>query len=595
MAGTFSNLVSSAGRGVGSALRAVPGALANAGNSFASGLLGIGSSEGPVTRSNPSSGNYTGNPALRPSYVAGGYSNPIYKGGSYYNEQATGPGNLNYSQSKTVLGYDPNTPQSKIAPVKSTSSSKIDEKPVNSAPVKNSYGQTTLASDLYGTGSANMNDAYSRVKQAEVGATPSSTSGSPFINSVNTQQNYASGAGNSEVNKSVSGLQNIAQGQTPEVRDAYNNIKNFNQQTPLLESTQANIPMAAVISTGRGQILGNQLSGISQGLSNTYGAAVQGEGQQISAGTNAASAAQNQIAQQQSSAANVGSLTQPQSGAAFFGSPVTGETVGNGGIGGSNLVNTGVGQAIQQARNGADPVALRNQLVSQFGAPAGVAFDQAMGGGYNPTASSASAQQTASQGAMTGGQAYALETASKQIETLKPLMINVLQKSGINPRDEALMNGPINDYIAQLHNPEASAAYNAMVNELSNFSSQILNAGTALTPTGVTAATELQDPSRLSLNQIGDYLGTLGDIATNKLSVLQGQAQASGYTGYAGNPVNPVTSTNVSNPSTAPGANISSSGGQFRGGIGIDVGRWAMDVSKNGLAAGLMGFIAGHK
>jgi hypothetical protein len=392
---------------------------------------------------------------------------------------------------------------------------------------------------------------------ATPGSTVADTSQNPFMTNVNTQTNYANGGGNPGVNTSQQGLQSIANNQTPQVTQAYNNLANFETQNPLIQSAQASLPMAALISSGRGQILGNQLSGEQQGLANAYGQAVQGEGQQITAGSNAGQIAQNQQNEQISAANNAAGLTQPQAGASYFGSPVTGGVVGQG----AGLVSTAVNQATQLVQNGADPQTVLAQLTSAYGAgsPAVVAFQQSLlnkNSGYNPTAQSASAQQTASQGAQTGGEAYQLSTALKQVDTINPVIGSFLSTTGINPTTSPLYNQPINSYISNLGNPGAMAQYNTMMTDLQNFSSQIVASGNAQTPTAITAANALQNPSNLSLKDIQSYMNTLTTLGQNRLSVLQSQAGASGYTGYAGSPATPQTSTAPATSGTTPGSNV---------------------------------------
>ena len=130
-----------------------------------------------------------------------------------------------------------------------------------------------------------------------------------------------------------------------------------------------------------------------------------------------------------------------------------------------------------------------------------------------------------------------------------------------------------------------------MMNDLQNFSSQIVASGTALTPNGVTAATALQDPSGLSMNQINQYMDTLAQLGLNRYSVLKSSASASGSTSYTGGPGSISTSTGVSPNSTAPGAGITSPVGQGAAGVGLGTGQWLVDSAGN-LGGEILGFIA---
>jgi hypothetical protein len=92
-----------------------------------------------------------------------------------------------------------------------------------------------------------------------------------------------SGAGWSEC-AAVQGQQSVTptvsaacQQAEQDVQTAYNTLTNFNQTNPLLQASQADLGASALISSGRGQILGNQLAGEQQGLADTYNAALEEE------------------------------------------------------------------------------------------------------------------------------------------------------------------------------------------------------------------------------------------------------------------------------------------------------------------------------
>ncbi len=394
--------------------------------------------------------------------------------------------------------------------------------------------------------------------------------------------------GNLTSQAAAGGLLGIAAHGSPQVQQQIQNIKGLRQTETELAS---NPNLAAEVASGRGQAIAGQVSAAENALQNT----LTGQGQQITAGQDAGNlglgAQSNQIGAQSAA----GSLTSPTANAGFFGSPegnpATGGTQQNGGV-----YNQAISQAVQLAGNNANPDAIRAQLVSSYGAAAGTAFDQAMlqktGGKYNPTAASASSQQTASQGADTGGQAYQLNLGLQQVETIKPVINSFMSTAGINTTDSPLYNKKINDYIGSLGNPGAMAQFNLMTNDLQKFSSQILAAGAGGTPTGVQMATDLQNPRNLSLSQINDYLTTLKALGGNQLSVLQEQAKASGYTGYAGNPTSVTSSVTPSAPGTAPGSGLTSPTGQFLGGVGLDVGKNIAQQASN-LTEALVGYAAG--
>lgn len=402
----------------------------------------------------------------------------------------------------------------------------------------------------------------SQYNPTPTGAYPNASSPSPFINSLNTQQNYASGQGNNDVNRSVGTLQNQATGQSPEVLKAEQQYNQLAQQSPILQAEVAGNPnVASEVASGRAQVLGNQLAGQLQGASQNVTNALTGQGQNITAGTNAASAAQAQQSAQQSSAANIGSLTQPQAGAAFFGSPVSGETVGSG-----SVVNNAVQNALQMVRAGADPTspAVTGPLNS-LGATAVNAFNSALNGqgGYNPTASSAAAQQNAAQGATYQGQGAQLSTTLKQLDTLTPTVTNFLNASGLNNSSSPFFNKSVNAYLQQAKNPADIASLNAMLADVKTYTAQILGSS-GLNPTEVSATVNSFDPGGLNADQLTAFLKNLSNLGQTRLAPLQqtaaasyGNTTASPYGGQAATPstnstLGPATTgsaaSNVNNP-----------------------------------------------
>ena len=132
---------------------------------------------------------------------------------------------------------------------------------------------------------------------------------------------------------SIGGLQGIAQNQTPAVTNAQNQYNQFAQSSPALLADVRNNPnVAAEISTGRGAQLGQILSGEQQALAQNVTNALAGQGQQITAGSQAGTlglAGQQQQLGAGEAAANLGLTQQGQQigalgGAAGASAPVTG-------------------------------------------------------------------------------------------------------------------------------------------------------------------------------------------------------------------------------------------------------------------------------
>lgn len=329
-------------------------------------------------------------------------------------------------------------------------------------------------------------------------------------------------------------------------------------------ASNAGNPIPLEFQQGRGQILQNQYTQEQNALGQAYNAATAQQG-----------AANTQQGLQQTGLTSAAGFAQPVGQFGMLTNPQTGEPL-----------NTQVFQsAIQQAQqlvNSGTPVndPSVQSLLSPFGFVGPLAFNQAMqaqqGSGWNPAAQSAATSQNISQGTQSQGQAYDLNLGLQQLKTVKPMITNFLSASGINSTDSPLYNQPINTYIQKLGNPAAMTQYAYMINDLQKFASQMLAAGGGGTPTGVQAATQLMDPSMLSMKQIQSALDTLDTLGTNQVSVLQSQASASlgGNRGqYAGNPATTSTSTPVAAPSTSPGSGITNPVTQ--GAIGGGINAWS--------------------
>lgn len=200
----------------------------------------------------------------------------------------------------------------------------------------------------------------------------------------------------------------------------------------------------------------------------------------------------------------------------------------------------------------------------------------------------------AANAAQTGTQAFGVNLALQQMSSLKPLISNFLSQTGINPSDAQIYNAPISTYLSKIEASGQITQWNTLMSELNRYSSQLIGTG-ALTPTGVTQATQLQDPSNLSLSQIDGVLQTLSDAGNNQLYNLQQQTNQAvpGNSINTGTSVNPVTSTKpapVASPGT-PGGGKATPAQEFARGTILNIGHWALGAVQN-LAGEALGWIA---
>lgn len=136
-------------------------------------------------------------------------------------------------------------------------------------------------------------------------------------NAVNAATGYLQGQanGNNPAQSSINGLQGIAQNQTQGVIDAQKQYSDFAKASPFMSSDVRNNPnVAAEVSVGRGQALGQTLSAEQQALASNVSNALGAQGQQITAGNDAGSLALTGQGQQIGAATNAGTLGYNQQG-----------------------------------------------------------------------------------------------------------------------------------------------------------------------------------------------------------------------------------------------------------------------------------------
>lgn len=314
------------------------------------------------------------------------------------------------------------------------------------------------------------------------------------------------------------------------------------------------------VAQGNSQLLANSIAAQQQAISQGANAQLSGIDRALAAQgqtqSGLATASGNGLTAQGQGITGLGnnaSLAAPQAGASYFGNPLTGGILGSGttsnGTTGNSLIDSTVQNALQLVKNGADPIsaAVMGPLQA-IGTPAINAFNNAQlnGGNYNPTTQSATANQNASQAASYQGQATDLDTGLKQLDNVSTLATNFLNTEGLlNPTTNPNINAAINSYVGNFKNPGDRLMYNAILGDISKFTSQILASNNGQIPTAVTSQLQSFDPSTLSATQLLPYLQTLNQLGQNQLSVLQSQtanSQSGSGTGYSGTPTKVNTS-----------------------------------------------------
>ena len=363
---------------------------------------------------------------------------------------------------------------------------------------------------------------------------------------------------NSGITTAQNGLQGIAQNESPEVTQARDRVRNLE----IAQNDIRNNPnVAAEVSVGRGNALAGLIGAEQTGYQNALSAqgqkitagndagtlAATGQGQQITAAKNAGDLAQTGQTNAQNALTSAGNLSQPVSNAAFFGSPETGNVVGNGGGGtGNQLIDNAVSNAVQQIKNGSstqDAMATLNGL----GQPAQQALINEMrkyDPNWNITASNAIAQQNMKQGQDYQAQATQLSTTLQQLDKLTPTVTEFINKSGLNSEENPFFNKSINTYSAQLKNPADVASLNAMMADVKTYTAQILGSS-GLNPTEVSATVNSFDPSMLNGSQLTSFLSNLKNLGQTRLQPLQ-ESSKSSYTGgspFMGGVAAPSTSS----------------------------------------------------
>lgn len=356
-----------------------------------------------------------------------------------------------------------------------------------------------------------------------------------------------------ETSTAISGLQGIAQNQTPQVTEAQNEYNQFAKASPFLLSDVRNNPnVAAEVSVGRGQALGQTLSAEQQALQGNVANALQGEQQQITAGQQAGGLANTGQQNVLSGQATGISATQPQLGqyGQTYYSPQTA------GQGGGTIQLTGqpandVSSLVQSVlNNNIDYNTAYSQLSGAYGGPVANQLLQqikAQNPNFNPTAQSATTQavagQNASQGSQYQGLATQLGTNVATISAQAPLLIDAIKSAGLNTAGNSTLNQLMSSGLAQT-NPGAVTAVQTYTQEINTAIQQLIGRG-GITPTDIGLQAGNLDISNIPISQLQSVLDNLEKAGKTTQSVYQKIADSSygsPTTGaYMGGKANPST------------------------------------------------------
>lgn len=341
-------------------------------------------------------------------------------------------------------------------------------------------------------------------------ATPPPQNNGFFANALNTQQNIAQN-GNSTSNSaqqslmsqannpnpaagSISSLQNIAQNQTPAVIQAQQDYNQFAQQNPYMKAAQFNPNVAADVASGRSNLLGQTFAAVSQAKQAAVNNALQGQGQQITAGGEAGQLGLTGQGQQITAANNAG-----------------------------NLGLTQQGQQITAANN----VATAAAPVTQFG----VLTDPTTG---KPISPGMTAGNAAFQGGYIGGQqtagsnAAGMNVANTAAKGIQGTIQQYIQANPqLNPSDVTFGNSILQwAQGQQLGDPKYQTLANYL-NEYISTLAPILGVGGDATNLKTEIAQSFIN-AKASGQSISDVLNGIGKLADDKLANIVSAGQGGG-------------------------------------------------------------------
>lgn len=377
---------------------------------------------------------------------------------------------------------------------------------------------------------------------------------------------------------------------TPEYKAALDKANSFNDALLKSRTNQAHglaenamNPIPLQFQQGRAQVLQNQYGQEQAALGAAYNAATAQQGQ-----------ANTQQGLQQGAVTTALNATMPQMQFGMLTNPQTGEIVGGQGSNAQQLMGSSLQKAQQMFANGSSfEDAIAQSGLAQFGNLGSSLLSSAImsggGGGYNPTAYNTQVGANMQNLSNTQIEAYKVGQNLQQVKALESVMLDYLQKSGVNPSEAQVYNGPINNYLSKIGNPGAAANWALQMGDLKNYTSQLMASGYGGTPTGAESAMINQDPSKLSYKDLKAYLETLSRLGSNRLNVLQRGVGDLGGTsaGFSGNQAQQYNSVPVPAASTgALGTGINSPTLQALAGGALEYGPSAVDAAATGAFAG---------
>lgn len=285
--------------------------------------------------------------------------------------------------------------------------------PVTTPPITTATGDTTDYKSLYQKvvqDQANQqNSQYNQQTKSSVG----------------TLQGIASGSNPAQ--SSIAGLQNIAANQTPAVTGAQEAYNKFAQSSPYMIQAQSNPNVAADVASGRSSLLGQTFGAILGAKGQAVSNALAGQGQQISAGSNAGTLGLTGQSQQISAAQGAGNLAQ------------TGQATAQ------SALSSAAGYAAPKSA-GSGYV----QIDPQTGLPLTGAGQAAFAGGQTEAQQTMGGQYAQAQGNISGAQ--------NQLSSLSQL----IQKGNLNPSGINLANEGIQTIEKNLSNSDYTTLMNTL-------------------------------------------------------------------------------------------------------------------------------------
>ena len=408
--------------------------------------------------------------------------------------------------------------------------------PYGPAQVPNAVKSPDDASNKYNTQTGQINPKYSGYTAPAASA------------SANNPPQQGSGSTDTSGNATFPGMVNRLSNQQP--ISSYQKLQdqiaaNLEQQKNKANENKQKQMSALGDSGWMTQATGRQ--GMLQGQYNTAQEALAQQGAGLSTQLGAANTQQGL---QQTGLTSAAGLAQPQGNTAYFGNPLTGNTVGAGGGNiyglptstGNDMMDKTVFQALQRVAAGGDPTSIPeySAVVALNNPKAIQAYNDGVtaikGGGYNPTTASATAQTNASQAAAYAKQASDLSVTLNTLGSIGNLTTTFLQKSGLNPDTSPFLNAMQNTTIGQLKNPATIATYNDLVNQVQTYATQIY-ASTGMTPTDAGALAKGINIDGMTGNALQSFLSNLDTIGRKKWDELDkaSKAAASSPGAYTGN------------------------------------------------------------